>query len=220
MREQRGLTSTRRLIHHHKLTIIPLQTPQHLIRCTLLPRSRLPPKIPKPKKHKIIQRTPRLLTQRRIHQHPTNLNHPQFSSSHQPRRPLIPPLKPISRRNPQPRPPSSSLNPQTRITGIKILTPPLQLHLLHNSRLPKPSTPALEEITRAHIYPVSGWVLGHTPRQPPHNPTQHTQHTTTARTRWALVWFCWVWLGGGLPWYVVVSLYRAVPSCVAVRLGR
>jgi hypothetical protein len=33
------------------------------------------------------------------------------------------------------------------------------------------------------------------------------------------VWFPSVWLGGGLPWYVVVSLYGAVPSCVAVWLG-
>jgi len=176
MREQRRLTSTRRLIHHHKLTIIPLQTPQHLIRCTLLPRRTLPPKIPKTEKHKIIQRTPRLLTQRRIHQHPTNLNHPQLSSSHQPRRPLIPPLKPISRRNPQPRPPSSSLNPQTRITGIKIPTPPLQLHPLHNSRLPKPSTPAMTKTMGAHIYLYRHPVARHTPRQPP-QPTHHTQHT-------------------------------------------
>jgi len=128
MSKQRRLPRTRRLIHHNKLTIRRLQTTQHLTRSPLLPRSRLPTKIPQPKKTKISQSPLRLNTQRLINNNTSNNTHTQNRSSLQTRRPLITPLKPIRRRHTQPRPTSSSLHPQTPIPRNKKPTPTLNIN--------------------------------------------------------------------------------------------
>ena len=178
MRKQRTLTRPRWLVHHHKLTIPRLQPAKNLIRRTLLPRRTLPPKKPQPEISKILQRTLRLRRQRLSNNLPTHLNHPKFSSSHQPRTSLIPTLKPISRRNPQPSPLSSPLHPQTRIPRLKIPTPTLQIHLLHSRRLPHNSTPALAQTQRTHIYPSGGRESRHTPRHTAHPSPSAAPHDT------------------------------------------
>jgi len=137
MRKQRALTRTRRLIHHHKLTIPRLQQPQNLIRRPHLPRRRPTTKKPQPEKLEILQRPPRLHRQRLSNHHPPNRNHPQNSSSLQTPTRRIPPLKPVRRRHRQPRTTSRNLHPQTLITTSKITPPPIQLHPLHHTIKPR-----------------------------------------------------------------------------------
>ena len=142
MSKQSTLTSTRRLIHHHKLTIRRLQPSQNLIRSPLLPRSRLTTKIPQPKQTKIRQRLTSLLHQRRSNKLTTNLPHPQQLSSLQTHTTLITTLKPITSTHTKTRPPTRLLNPPTLITRTKILLPFLQLRLQHpHTVTPRPLPP-------------------------------------------------------------------------------